>query len=149
MQLNLIDIRPDEASRAALLNEQAYYRQFLNGEALSRAAVDALLPERQDFVVVWKYLRASAVRGVVLEDFGCLCRKIARFAAQPCSFGRTRMCLDVFAELGLLQITQRPKLVRIRLLPGARKADLEKSVILNTLRKQKAGSNYGSESGIV
>ena len=149
VQLNLIDIRPDEASRAALLNEQAYYRQFLNGEALSRAAVDALLPERQDFVVVWKYLRASAVRGVVLEDFGCLCRKIARFAAQPCSFGRTRMCLDVFAELGLLQITQRPKLVRIRLLPGARKADLEKSVILNTLRKQKAGSNYGSESGIV
>ena len=74
---------------------------------------------------------------------------IARFAARPCSFGKTRVCLDVFAELGLLQITQRPKLVHIRLCAGARKADLEKSAILNNLKNQKAGSNYGSESGAV
>lgn len=139
VQLNLVDIRPDEASRAALQTEMDAYRQFQSGGALSRAALDALLPDRQDFIAVWKYLRAAAVRGVVLEEFGCLCRKIARAAARPCSFGRTRVCLDVFAEQGLVQITQRPKLVRIRLCLGARKADLEKSAILNTLKNQKAG----------
>ena len=149
VQLNLIDIRPDEASRRAQKTAQDYYRQFSAGEALTKEALDALLPERQDFVAVWKYLRDNAERGVVREDFGCLCRKIARYAARPCSFGKTRVCLDVFAELGLLQISQRPKHVRIRLLPGAQKADLEKSAILNNLKNQKAGSNYGSESGAV
>ena len=98
---------------------------------------------------MWKFLRDNAERGVVQEDFGCLCRKIARYAARPCSFGKTRVCLDVFAELKLLQISQRPKHVRIRLLPGTQKADLEKSAILNKLKNQKAGSNYGSESGAV
>lgn len=139
VQLNLIDIRPDAAARQARHTAQEYYERFAGGQPLGTDAVAALLPERRDFVAVWKYLRAAAVRGVVLEEFGCLCRRIARFASRPCSYGRTRVCLEVFAEQGLLQLEQRPKLVRIRLCPGARKADLEKSAILNTLKNQKAG----------
>lgn len=139
VQLNLADIRPDEASREARRISERYYRQFADGEPLSQTAIDALLPERRDFVAVWKYLRRTAVRGVVLEEFGCLCRKIARFADVPCSYGRTRVCLDVFAEQRLLQLEQRPGLLRIKLLAYAHKVDLEKSAILNTLKNQKAG----------
>lgn len=139
VQLNLADIRPDEASREARRISEGYYHQFTAGTPLSQTAIDTLLPERRDFVAVWKYLRSAAVRGVVCEEFGCLCRKIARFADVPCSYGRTRVCLDVFCEQRLLQLEQRPGHLRIKLLACAHKADLDKSAILNTLKNQKAG----------
>ena len=54
--------------------------------------------------------------------------------------GARSICLDVFAEQGLLQLEQRPKAMRIELCAAGRKVDLEKSPILIHLKKQKAGT---------
>lgn len=71
---------------------------------------------------------------------GCLSRKIARYAAAPCCPGKTWVCLEVFAEQGLLVLEQRPRMLRIRLTSEGKKVDLEQSQILRHLKMQKAGN---------
>ncbi len=140
VQLNLLDIRPDEQARTRLKAGKALYRRHVQGQALSSQEAESLLPQRQDFVAVWRYLTANAQDGVVCEEFGCLARKITRFAGFACSGGKIRVCLDIFQEQGLLQLEQRPKLLAIRLTSDGRKVDLEQSPILLHLKEQKAGT---------
>jgi len=140
VQLNLLDIRPDEQARARLGAGKALYRRHLQGQALSAQELDRLIPERQDFVAVWRYLAASAQNGVVCEEFGCLVRKITRYAGCTYSGSKIRVCLDVFQEQGLLQMEQRPKLLVIRLTSDGHKVDLESSPTLLHLKELKAGT---------
>ena len=140
VQLNLLDIRPDEQARACLGAGKALYRRHLQGQALSAQELDRLIPERQDFVAVWRYLAASAQNGVVCEEFGCLVRKITRYAGCTYSGSKIRVCLDVFQEQGLLQMEQRPKLLVIRLTSDGHKVDLESSPTLLHLKELKAGT---------
>ncbi len=139
VQLNLVDIRPDEAARSMQDAARVLYGRHLAGEALTAEEAGALLPERQDFVAVWRYLTSNAEGGCLQEEVGCLSRKIARFAAIPCCPGKTWVCLEVFAEQGLLALEQRPKSLRIRLTSEGKKVDLTQSAILIHLKKQKAG----------
>ena len=140
VQLNLVDIRPDEAARAMQAEAQALYVRHRAGDALSAEEAGELLPDRHDFVAVWRYLTTYAESGCLQEEVGCLSRKIARFASVPCCPGKTWVCLEVFAEQGLLALEQRPKTLRIRLTSDGRKVDLEQSQILIHLKKQKAGT---------
>ena len=140
VQLNLVDIRPDKAFREAQGHDRAVYRKHLSGGELSCDEADSLLPARQDFVAVWRYLAAFSHDGTLCEELGCLSRKISRCAKLPLSAGKTRICLDVLAEQGLVQLEQRPKTLLIRLCADGRKVDLEKSPILIHLKKQKAGT---------
>ena len=140
VQLNLLDIRPDEQARARLGAGKALYRRHLQGQALSAQELDRLIPERQDFVAVWRYLAASAQNGVVCEEFGCLVRKITRYAGCTYSGSKIRVCLDVFQEQGLLQMEQRPKMLVIHLTSDGKKVDLERSPTLQHLKERlKAG----------
>ena len=125
---------------AATLEARQLYARHRAGQTLSAQEAAALLPCRQDFVAVWKYLTAYAEDGCLQEEVGCLSRKIARFASAPCCPGKTWVCLEVFAEQGLLDLEQRPRTLRIRLTGAGKKVDLEQSAILIHLKKQKAGT---------
>ena len=88
---------------------------------------------------MWRYLRANSAGGSVMDEFTVLSRKIARSAGLPVSFVRTRICLDVLAERGLIQLESGTHMMTIRLTPGPGKVDLENSAILLRLRNQKRG----------
>ena len=137
VQLNLVDIRPDEAARLSHEHDRALYRRYLAGQLLTGSEAGDLLPARQEFVALWRYLSANCTDGCLSEELGCLSRKVSRFASIECSAGRTRICLDVFSEQGLITLEQRPKHILIRLNPVRRKVDLESSPILIRLRQQK------------
>ena len=66
-------------------------------------------------------------------------RKISRFAGIPASFVRTKICLDVFAEQGLIALRQSGQTIHITLTSAGRKADLDASRILMRLKQRKAG----------
>ena len=140
VQLNLVDIRPDESARSAQDEARTLYARHRAGDALSMAEAEELLPCRKDFIAVWRYLTAHAENGWLQEEAGCLSRKIARYAAAPCCPGKTWVCLEVFAEQGLLVLEQRPRMLRIRLTSEGKKVDLEQSQILRHLKMQKAGN---------
>ena len=139
VQLNLVDIRPSMAFRELDVRQRALYARHASGGALEPEDAAELLPDRRDFVAVWRYLSANCVHNTLMEELGCLSRKIARFSARPCSPAKLRVCLDVFSEQQLLHFEQFPRAVHITLCPDAPKADLEQSAILIQLKHQKAG----------
>ena len=139
VQLNLVDIRPDEGFRLRAREQAALYAHHAAGEALCPDDAAAILPERQDFVDLLRYLSANCVRSSLTEELGCLSRKIARATGRPCEPVRLRVCLDVLAEQRLIVFEQHPKSVHITLCPNGRKVDLTQSGILIHLKEQKAG----------
>jgi single-stranded-DNA-specific exonuclease len=139
VQLCLTDIRPDEKTRARNDRERRLYERYLRGEGLSQEEVHTLLPPRSDFVAVWRYLVARSKKGSLTEDCACLSRQIARFAGTSPSLLRTKICLDVFSERGLIQMQQRQHNLHITLTAGTEKVNLEHSQILIRLNKYKAG----------
>ena len=138
VQLNLVDIRPDQLSRTRSGQGQALFEKFQTGQALSAAEVAALLPGREDFAALWRYLTAHAQQKMLLEDLSCLSRKLAR-AGRPMPPGRLRVCLAVLEERGLMTVEVVRERMRIRLLsrPGS-KVDLNQSPLLQSLKAQES-----------
>ena len=139
VQLNMVDIRPDGESRSCCDRQHDVYRRHSLGQPLTRQEVSLLLPDRQDFSTVWRYLTAHAEHLQLTEDINCLSRRISRHAGQACLPGRLLVCLDVFRERGLLNFTYNRGQVCIELYRPTTKVDLTQSPILLRLIEQKAG----------
>ena len=67
----------------------------------------------------------------------CLCRKIVRWSGAPLSLGKLMACLDIFRDVGLLNIQRLHKYISIRLTPGDKKADLSQSQTMQHLLRAK------------
>ena len=139
VQLNLVDIRPDQASREACEEDHKLYDRFMSQEALASWEASMLLPERSDFAAVWRYLVANGHQLELREDVACLSRKITRYSGLTCRAGRLHVCLDVFRERGLLTFEEIHGRVHIRLASYSGKVDLDRSPIIIKLKQQKAG----------
>ncbi len=138
VQLNITDIRPALACRQAMEREKEIYA-CLSAGAFAALDIDSLIPPRKEFAAVWRYLTANSAQGSLIDEFTVLSRKIARSAGLPVSFVRTRICLDVLAERGLIRVDAGSRVMTIRLTPGPGKVDLERSSILLRLKNQRRG----------
>ena len=96
---------------------------------------ERLLPDRATLGMVWRYL--SARNPDAQETPVCLCRKIVRWSGAPLSLGRLLTCLDIFADVGLLETQNLHKYISIRLIPTAGKADLSTSRTMQLLLSAK------------
>ena len=130
VQMNVLDIRP--SCTAACSCESSAYRALRAGTLVpSQAAY--LLPDRAMLSMVWRYL-ASLDRDTLQETPMCLCRKIVRWANCPLSLGQMMTCLDIFADVGLLQTHRLHKYIAVRRLsPPQGKADLQQSQTMRQL----------------
>ena len=138
VQLNVTDIRPCAKTRSVMEQDTRIYTRFQRNEITPGEAL-GLIPPRAEFAAVWRYLTANSTAGTLWDEFYVLSRKIARSANLPCSFVRTRVCLDVLEERGLIELDISPKTVYIKLTPGQNKVDLSGSEILLRLHKKKEG----------
>ena len=132
VQMNVQDIRP--SCNADCCPETAGYHAMLSGR-LTREIAEVLLPERSTLAMVWRYLAASSAE--IEESPICLCRKIVRWTGKPLSLGQMMTCLDIFRDVGLLDIVRVHKHLRIRLTPGNTKADLTTSQTMQRLLQVK------------
>ena len=128
VQMNIQDIRP--ACKHPVSCDTAHY-QKLRTNTLDAAAGKALLPDRGTLGLVWRYL--SSQRSQIRETPICLCRKIVRWAGAPLSLEQLLTCLDIFADVGLLEITRQHNHIAVRLLPATEKADLTTSRTMQQL----------------
>ena len=131
-QMNVLDIRP--ACAAPCDPDNAGYRALRAGTLTANQA-EKLLPQRSELAMVWRYL--SAVPGEIRETPICLCRKIVRWSGQPLSLGKLMACLDIFADVELLQLRRFHKYISIRLCSAAAKADLNRSQTMQRLLQRK------------
>ena len=141
VQLNVVDLRLSRSLREEAETEQALYYRFRRSEPLKPADAARLLPSRGEFVAVWRYLIANSRDEHLQENFLCMGRKIARSAAQSLTLGKARVCLDVFAEQGLIELEACRRCYQIRITTDGRKVDLDASPIVKALRSAKAGGH--------
>ncbi len=132
VQMNVLDIRP--SCHAECSPDASGYRALLGG-SLTASDAARLLPDRATLAMVWRYLAASG--SVTQESPICLCRKIVRWANRPLSLGQLLTCLDIFQDVGLLNLTRQHKYIAIRLTPGDTKADLTQSQTMQRLLHAK------------
>ena len=127
VQLHIVDIRP--SCKAPCGVETSAYKALLAGQINCQQA-DALLPDRAVLGRVWRYLAAS---DYLQEQPLCLCRKIVRWSGEPLDIGMMLTCLDIFADVGLLELQRHHKYIQIRLVPSSEKADLNRSITMQRL----------------
>ena len=131
VQMNLVDIRP--SCRAECSWETAPYTA-LRENRLNPAEAERLLPSREQLALVWRYLaRQSEIR----EDPLCLCRKIVRWSDKPLSLAQLLTCLDIFADVALIESRRVGKNQIITLLPCQEKRDLQESHTMQKLISAK------------
>ncbi len=133
VQMNVLDIRPSCCAECHL--ETSSYRALQSGKLTSQIA-GVLLPERAMLAMIWRYLAAAAVPSIQ-ESPICLCRKIVRWTGKPMSLGQMMTCLDIFQDVGLLEVQRMHKHITIRLTPGEGKADLNTSQTMQRLLRAK------------
>ena len=129
VQMNIQDIRPSCPYECDV--DTTAYRALCFG-GLKAALVERLLPDRAMLGMVWRYL-AACPGGVVQESDICLCRKIVRWAQTPLSLEKMLVCLDVFRDVGLIEIHRVHKDMTVRLIPTREKADLNQSTTMRRL----------------
>ena len=131
VQLQLCDLRPALTRAQA---ERALYEKFRRGEALTRQEAEALLPSREEFVTLWRYLKGHAGQSPLDATAPRLARSIARAAGRRETVMRTLVCLEVFDERGLIRLERTTDHLHIALRPVEGKVDLDESAILRALR---------------
>lgn len=132
VQLLITDLR---RSMSPLRRDLLLYQRYVSGERLARHELMWLMPQRQNFVAVWRYLTRPGRPATVLETPITLTKNI--FAdmgvRQPCS--TTMICLEVFRERGLIDLSVNARQVRIGLHQEHEKVNLEESEVMRRLRK--------------
>lgn len=128
-QMNIMDIRPH--CDAPCDPDQEDYLAYTDG-ALTPQIACRLTPDRARLACVWRYL-ASLPGGAAEDTPVCLCRKIVRRTGMPLSLSQFMICVDIFAQLELLEKTVTQKTLTLRLLPTEDKRDLQSSPILQAL----------------
>ena len=132
VQLQLCDLRPALTRAQA---ERALYEKFRRGESLTRQEAESLLPSREEFVVLLRYLKGHAGQAPLDATAPRLARSIARSAGRRETVMRTLVCLEVFDERGLIHMERTTDHLHIALRPVEGKVDLDDSSILRALRR--------------
>ena len=130
VQLLVTDLRPALTRAQA---ERALFERFRRGDAITPDEALSLLPSREEFAHLWRYL--SGHPGQVEETVPRLAKNVARFAGRRETYMRTMVCLDVMDERGLIQVDYGSDHLRISTCEVAGKVDLEASHIMRRLRK--------------
>ena len=131
VQLQLCDLRPALTRAQA---ERALYEKFRRGEPLTRQEAEALLPSREEFVTLWRYLKGHAGQAPLEATAHRLARSIARSAGRRETVMRTLVCLEVFDERGLIRLEHTTDHLHIALRSVDGKVNLDDSCIMRKLR---------------
>ena len=139
VQLNIQDIRPS-CPYECCCDCSNYHK--LHAGTISPQEAAALLPDRATLGTVWRYL-SSCGADYIEETPDCLCRKIVRRARLPLSLEKMLVCLDIFADVNLLRMQRKKKILVIRLSPAGGKADLQTSKTMQKLLQAKESELLG------
>ncbi len=132
VQLQVCDLRP---ARTRAQAEEELFRRLMDGEELSPAEAAALLPTRQEFANLWRYLYSRRELGCIEETAQRLARNVARSCGAREEFMRTQVCLAVFHDRGLVQVERVTDHLRIEVLDREDKVDLEGARLMRRLHQ--------------
>ena len=142
IQLQMIDLRPSLFPSCRERECLELVDRLVRGERLSEKEAQRLLPEREQFVALWRAIERLERDGADVCDHLPTLRRFAAGLGGSESFLRAAMGLQVFRERGLVTLTVEHEQIALHPVPG-RKADLEHSIYVAQLRRTIAKDEKG------
>ena len=106
----------------------------LAGEALSRWEAGLLMPQRQDFAQLWRYLEHACSAGPMAAPLEQLLRQATKGLPGRGSYGKALVCFHVMDERGLIRAEFSGRQVTVHLCRPDHKVDLEQAQLMKHLR---------------
>lgn len=131
VQLQLCDLRP-APTRSQL--ERSLFHRLQAGESLSPWEASLMLPQRQDFAQLWRYLQQLCAAGPAQSSLEHLVRQATRCLSGHHSWGKTLVCLHVMDDRGLIQMAVEEHQATVQLCAPQEKVDLEQAELMRRLR---------------
>ena len=122
-EIRFSGIDEDEA-----LATKELFERFCRGDEISPDEARSLLPDREEFAVVYRYLRANGGYRHSFDTLLCRLRS-------DMSYGKLRVILECMNELGLIRINEGMYDSEIRMLEVGGKVSLDDSLIIRKLRE--------------
>ena len=122
------DIKSSSDDSEAILTSLRSFEDFCCGNMLTKQQIDGLLPDRNDFALLYRYLKQNGGYNFPAET---LVHKLDN----KLSFGKIRVILEAMSDLGLIEICEGLRSNHIKLLEVAGKVDLESARIIKKLRE--------------
>ena len=122
------DVKAHDEDAEQILSSGRIFETFCRGGRLRREELQSILPDREDFALLYRYLR----------DRGGYNRRTETLVGRlqnRLSYGKIRVALEAMNELGLIQIQEGLKTNRITLRRVSRKVDLSSASIIKKLRE--------------
>jgi single-stranded-DNA-specific exonuclease len=137
VQLILKDIRQSSAQNELSRTEVARFEEIWNGEQFT--SDEDVLPTREDFTHVYRFLVGAVRSGVDTFGHRELCSKLSSYRSRHrINYIKLKIIIKVFIELNLIGIEeQREEIYKFKLHYSTSKTELDKSNLLRRLRLQQ------------
>lgn len=123
------DMRFSGVDEDALLSSKESFEAFCRGDDISAFDAQHLLPTREDFALVYRFLRAHDGYTHSVDDL------LFRLKSDTLSYGRLRVILECMNELSLIEIYEGMYNTAITLCEVEGKVNLENSLIISKLKE--------------
>lgn len=123
------EIRFSYLDEDAMLSSKEDFESFCRGDDISPDTANSLLPNRDEFAVVYRYLNSNGgySHSVQALHFRLNCKSI--------SYGKLRVILECMNELGLIEIYEGMSTVNIIMCKVEKKVNLSDSLIIKKLKE--------------
>ena len=120
------DIKAAADNTEEMLKSQRIFEGFCRSNMLDREQLKSILPSRDDFAVLYRFLRAN---GGYSFSFDTLVYKLG----SKLSLGKIRVALEAMNELGLITISEGMNISKITVNQVSAKVNLEAAAIIKRL----------------
>ena len=134
VQLQVVDLRPAQDPSSRERECLDLVERLTSGEGCSRREAARLLPDRCQFAALWRAIERGVREGQPSAPQLPTLRRLAGAVGGNESFLRCALGLEVFVERGLLTLEFQEDMMMMCPRQG-RKADLEQSIYIRTLRQ--------------
>ena len=145
IQLQLVDIRPSLSPSTKEQDALTLVEHAVSGACVSPRDARRLLPVREQYVSAWRTLeRLLPQTGATVLSYLPLLRSLSIHIGNTEPFLRSALCLEVFAERGLLELRRDGDRITLCRCDSGKKVRLEDSPYI--LRLQRLGNGKGGDS---
>ncbi|MEE0060581.1 MAG: single-stranded-DNA-specific exonuclease RecJ, partial [Acutalibacteraceae bacterium] len=122
------DIKSHNADTLIMLRQNELFDRLMSLEKLNKDEAELLLPTRDDFAVVFKFLRTEKVWNY--PNY-IICTRLNN---SRINYGRLQVILNAMHELSLIDYQQSKGSTKISILPTTKKADLNSAKLIKLLQ---------------
>ena len=135
VQLVVRDVKPSAAQLDIEVKEKARFLAIRSGDSISVG--EDVVPDRDDFVAVYKFIQNALHQGVDTFSHRDLASKVSALYGRNIGYVKLKFIIMIFTEMNLVSIDEiEDELYQFRLQFSSTRKDLEKSGILRKLRLQ-------------